>query len=71
MKGTLETIAAEGSARLNGLFGPSVPEAAVTGAAPSGAAAESKPVLPVHGGTVPGGGKTPTNDVSQSSTISA
>ena len=56
---------------MNGLFGPSVPEAAVTGAAPSGAAAESKPVLPVHGGTVQGGGKTPTNDVSQSSTISA
>ena len=53
-KGTFETIAAEASARLSGLFGPSVPEAAVIGAAPLGAAAAStglpttpvKPVLP-------------------------
>ena len=49
-KGTFETIAAEASAHLSGLCGPSVPEATVTGDAPSGATAPIKPVLPVHGG---------------------
>ena len=43
------------------MFGPSAPEAAVTGDAPPGAKAPIKPVLPVHGGAVPDDGKTPTN----------
>ena len=60
-KGTLETIAAEASARLSGLFGPKVPAATVTGDAPPGAAAPIKPVLPVYGGTAADGGKTPTH----------
>lgn len=56
--GTFETIAAEASARLSGLFGPSVPAATVTGDAPPGATAPIKPALPIHGGAVPDGGKT-------------
>ena len=60
-KGTLETIAAEASARLSGLFGPKVPAATVTGDAPPGAAVPIKPVLPVYGGTAADGGKTPTH----------
>ena len=36
-KGTFETIAAEASAHLSGLFGPSVPEATVAGDALPGA----------------------------------
>ena len=60
-KNPLETIAAEASARLSGLFGPKVPTATITGDAPSGAVAPIKPVLPVHGGTAADGGKTPTH----------
>ena len=60
-KGTFETIAAEASARLSGLFGPKVPVATVTGDAPAGATAPLKPVLPVLGGTGLDSGKTPTH----------
>ena len=60
-KGTFETIAAEASARLSGLFGPNVPAATVTGDAPAGATAPIKPVLPVHGGTGLDSGKTPAH----------
>ena len=60
-KGTFETIAAEASARLSGLFGPSVQEATVTGDAPAEATAPIKPVLPVYGGTIPDSGKTQTH----------
>ena len=57
----LETIAAEATARLSGLFAPKAPTATIIGDAPLGAAAPIKPVLPVHGGTAADGGKTPTN----------
>ena len=60
-KNPLETIAAEATARLSGLFAPKAPTATIIGDAPPGAAAPIKPVLPVYGGTAADGGKTPTN----------
>lgn len=70
-KGTFETIAAEASARLSGLFAPKMREATIAGDAPKGSAAAlndvhepaRKPVLPVNAKADPDGGNTPTQGI--------